>query len=138
MGCFIKVTVDLPPGSPDALKIRALTVRKARAEGARDAKKCCDNSAKYAGESLFYYAYLNAWRSAKITAQGMARLAAADVPAADVPAADVPADDAMKYLIIWRGETVDSFDTLNEAREMMSEYNMAFGGGCSIREGRES
>lgn len=40
------------------------------------------------------------------------------------------------YFIIWNGEEVDEFETRKEASEMRKEYNMAFGGGCSIRKKR--
>lgn len=41
------------------------------------------------------------------------------------------------YKIIWRGEEVDQFDTLKEAREMKKEYDMAFHSYVSIKRGRE-
>ena len=41
------------------------------------------------------------------------------------------------YKIMWNGEEVDSFDTLEEAREMKKEYDMAFHSVTSIRKGRE-
>lgn len=38
--------------------------------------------------------------------------------------------------INWRGpcgvETVDEFSTRKEARAMLAEYNMAYGGGCYL------
>ncbi len=40
----------------------------------------------------------------------------------------------MTYLIMYRGEEVDSFESRPEAESMLREYNLAFNGGCSIRE----
>ena len=41
----------------------------------------------------------------------------------------------MRY-INWKGphglETVDEFETAKEARAMVAEYNLAFGGGCYV------
>jgi hypothetical protein len=37
------------------------------------------------------------------------------------------------FLIIWNGEEIDEFGTIQEAREMRKEYNLAFRGGCSIK-----
>jgi len=37
------------------------------------------------------------------------------------------------YFIIWNNEEVDEFETRKEAREMLKEYNMAYGGGCSMK-----
>lgn len=39
----------------------------------------------------------------------------------------------MIYLIMWKGEEVDQFDSMREAREMVKEYNMAYGGGCTVK-----
>lgn len=35
----------------------------------------------------------------------------------------------MKTYLVWKNEIIDEFPTMKEARSMMSEYNMAFGGG---------
>lgn len=37
------------------------------------------------------------------------------------------------FAIIYRGETVDEFETLPEAKKMLAEYNLAFHGGCTMR-----
>lgn len=42
------------------------------------------------------------------------------------------------YKIIWNGEEVDRFDTLEEARAMKKEYDMAFHSCVSIIKGRET
>jgi hypothetical protein len=39
----------------------------------------------------------------------------------------------MRYVIVWKGEEVDEFETRQEAIKMLIEYNMAYKGGCSIR-----
>lgn len=36
------------------------------------------------------------------------------------------------FEIWWSGECVDEFDTRSEARAMVKEYNLAFGGGCYL------
>jgi len=36
------------------------------------------------------------------------------------------------YKIKWNGEIIDEFDTKQEANKMLSEYNLAFCGGCRI------
>lgn len=45
--------------------------------------------------------------------------------------------DAMKtvyvWAIVWRGEVVDTFETLKEARAMATEYAMAYGSPVSIK-----
>ena len=42
------------------------------------------------------------------------------------------------YKLVWRGEEIDSFDTFKEAKEMKTEYELAFhSGGISIEKGRE-
>ena len=38
------------------------------------------------------------------------------------------------YKLIWRGEVVDEFSTIKEATDMLVEYNLAFGGGVTIKE----
>ena len=40
------------------------------------------------------------------------------------------------YFIIWNNEEVDEFETRKEAREMLKEYNMAYGGGCEMKRKR--
>ena len=40
----------------------------------------------------------------------------------------------MKYLIVWKSEVVDETTSKKNAQYLRSEYNMAFGGGCSIVE----
>lgn len=40
------------------------------------------------------------------------------------------------YLLIWQGEVIDEFETLEEAREMRTEYEMAYGGTVEIRKSR--
>lgn len=42
-----------------------------------------------------------------------------------------------QFYIIWNNEEVDQFDSRKEARLMVKEYNLAFGGGCFIRKKRE-
>ena len=42
----------------------------------------------------------------------------------------------MEYALIWKGEEIDSFDTLLEARKMKTEYNIAFKGGVTIKRRR--
>lgn len=37
------------------------------------------------------------------------------------------------YLLIWKNEVIDQFKTMAEAEKMRAEYNMAYGGGVSIR-----
>lgn len=45
--------------------------------------------------------------------------------------------DDGKFLLVWKGEVVDSFDDKKEAEAMSSEYNMAYGGGVSIQRNRK-
>lgn len=40
----------------------------------------------------------------------------------------------MYYAIMYKGEEVDSADTRKEAYSLRGEYNMAFGGGCTIKQ----
>jgi|TARA_R110000823_G_scaffold205366_2_gene336268 hypothetical protein len=40
----------------------------------------------------------------------------------------------MTYVLIWKGEEIDEFDTLKEAQEMKLEYQMAYGGFVMIKE----
>lgn len=39
----------------------------------------------------------------------------------------------MTYDIIWKREVVDTADDRKEAEYLRTEYNMAFGGGCTIK-----
>ena len=41
------------------------------------------------------------------------------------------------YFIIWNGEEIDQAETRQDARYLVKEYNLAFGGGCSIKCKRE-
>ena len=41
----------------------------------------------------------------------------------------------MKYTLHWKNEEIDTFATMEEACEMQAEYNMAYGGGVTVREG---
>jgi len=36
------------------------------------------------------------------------------------------------FVLIWKGEEIDSFESEAEARSMASEYNMAYGGGVHV------
>ena len=40
------------------------------------------------------------------------------------------------FNLVWKNEVIDSFDTLNEARAMATEYAMAYGGHVSIVKGK--
>lgn len=37
------------------------------------------------------------------------------------------------HKLFWKGECIDEFDTLAEAQAMKAEYNLAYGGGVTIR-----
>ena len=37
------------------------------------------------------------------------------------------------YKLVWKNEVIDEFETKAEAERMCAEYNLAFGGGVSIR-----
>ena len=37
------------------------------------------------------------------------------------------------YKLIWKNEIIDEADTLKEAQYLQGEYNMAYGGGVSIK-----
>jgi hypothetical protein len=39
----------------------------------------------------------------------------------------------MTYVLIWKGEEIDEFDTLKEAHKMKLEYQMAYGGSIMIK-----
>lgn len=41
------------------------------------------------------------------------------------------------WRIIWQGEIVDETDTRKDAIYLRNEYNLAYGGGCTIKRGRE-
>jgi len=41
------------------------------------------------------------------------------------------------FNLVWKGEVIDSFDTLKEASDMASEYTMAYGGYVAIVEESE-
>ncbi len=48
------------------------------------------------------------------------------------------------YKLKWRGEIIDTFPrndrggfSLGYAREMLTEYNLAYGGGVTLHRGRE-
>lgn len=41
------------------------------------------------------------------------------------------------YKLIWNGEEIDSFDTLDEARMMRKEYALAFHSSVDIKKSRE-
>ena len=36
------------------------------------------------------------------------------------------------WKLIWKGEVIDSFDNRNEAEQMQTEYNLAYGGGVRV------
>lgn len=38
------------------------------------------------------------------------------------------------FKLFWKGEEIDEFDTRAEAEAMQAEYNMAYGGGVTIKE----
>ena len=42
----------------------------------------------------------------------------------------------MTYILIWRGEEIDEFDTRDEAIKMAAEYRMAYGGNVTIKKVR--
>jgi len=37
------------------------------------------------------------------------------------------------FKLYCKGECIDQFDTLEEARAMQTEYNLAYGGGVTIK-----
>ena len=39
----------------------------------------------------------------------------------------------MTYYLKWKGEIIDEFDTKEEALKMQTEYNIAYGGGVTIK-----
>jgi len=38
------------------------------------------------------------------------------------------------YKLVWKKEVIDSFKTLKEAEYMRLEYNLAYGGGVTIKQ----
>ena len=42
----------------------------------------------------------------------------------------------MIYVLMWKGEEIDAFKDKQEARNMAVEYNMAYGGGVTIKKVR--
>ena len=42
------------------------------------------------------------------------------------------------YDIVWNGEVVDETEDRKNAIYLKNEYNMAFGGGCSIKKTRQN
>ena len=40
------------------------------------------------------------------------------------------------YRLFWKGEEIDSVDSMDEAIYLQTEYNMAYGGGVSIKKNR--
>jgi len=36
------------------------------------------------------------------------------------------------FVLMWKGEEIDQFETRTEAEEMRNEYNMAYGGGVTV------
>ena len=43
----------------------------------------------------------------------------------------------MTYKLFWKGEEIDSTNSEKEAHFLLSEYNMAYGGGVSIKESKQ-
>ena len=39
----------------------------------------------------------------------------------------------MEYILMWKGEEIDTAEDSKDAKYLQQEYNMAFGGGVSIR-----
>ena len=40
----------------------------------------------------------------------------------------------MSYVLMWKGEEIDTAKDLQEAEYLRGEYNMAYGGGVTIEE----
>jgi hypothetical protein len=40
------------------------------------------------------------------------------------------------FVLVWKGEEIDEFDTREEAKAMQVEYNLAYGGGVTIKRKR--
>ena len=38
-----------------------------------------------------------------------------------------------RYAIIWKGEEIDEADSRKEALYLQREYNLAYGGGCTLK-----
>jgi len=41
------------------------------------------------------------------------------------------------FVLMWKGEEIDQFETRTEAEEMRNEYNMAYGGGVTVEYAEE-
>jgi hypothetical protein len=41
------------------------------------------------------------------------------------------------FILIWKGEEIDQFDTRAEAEAMRNEYNIAYGGGVTVEYSEE-
>lgn len=39
----------------------------------------------------------------------------------------------MKYILMWKREQIDESETKEDAEYLRTEYNMAYGGGVTIR-----
>lgn len=39
----------------------------------------------------------------------------------------------MVYKLFWKSEEIDEFETREEAEKMQTEYNLAYGGGVTIK-----
>lgn len=39
----------------------------------------------------------------------------------------------MKYSLHWKGEEIDTAEDLKEANYLQGEYNLAYGGGVTVR-----
>ena len=42
----------------------------------------------------------------------------------------------MIYILKWKGEEIDEAETLKDAQYLRNEYNMAYGGGVTIKKAR--
>lgn len=40
------------------------------------------------------------------------------------------------YILFWQGEEIDEAETISDARYLKNEYNIAFGGGVTIKKRR--
>ena len=41
------------------------------------------------------------------------------------------------FVLVWKGEEIDQFETRAEAEEMRNEYNLAYGGGVTVEYAEE-
>jgi hypothetical protein len=41
------------------------------------------------------------------------------------------------YALIWKGEEIDTAETRQDARYLLGEYNLAYGGGVTLKTKRE-